>query len=55
MEKHIKVVSQLSKVVKLGIRGQIMEPMYVPREKGGNILNCDDFSNIYDVVKSLNC
>ena len=53
MEKHIKVVGQLSKVVKWNKESQIMEPMYVAREKGGDILSYVDFSNISNEIKSF--
>ena len=34
MNKHIKVVDQLSKFVKWNKENQLMEPMYIAIEKG---------------------
>ena len=53
MNKHIKIVAQLSKVLKCNESNQLMEPMYITREKGGNILSYADFSNICDVIESF--
>ena len=34
MNKHVKVVDQLPKVVKWNKENQLMEPMYMARERG---------------------
>ena len=52
-EKHIKVVDQLSKVLKWNKENQLVKPMYVARERGRNILSYVDLSNIRDVIKSF--
>ena len=51
MNKHIKVVAQLSKVIKQNKENQPMEPMYVAREIGRNILSYVDFSKICNIMK----
>ena len=53
MNKHIKVVAQLSKVVKWDKYNQQMEPMYISRLKGKNILSYVDFSKLCHVIKSF--
>ena len=53
MNSHIKVVSQLSKVVKWNKYNQQMEPIYVARETGRNILIYVDFSKICYIIKSF--
>ena len=51
MNPRIKVVSQLSEVVKLNKENQQMEPMYMAREIGRNILSYVDISKICYVIK----
>ena len=53
MNSHIKVVDQLSKVVKRSKQNQQREPMYVAREIRRNILRYVDFSKICYVIKSF--
>ena len=51
MNTHIKVVAQLSKVVKWNKGNQHMEPMHVTKESGRNIFSDVDFSKIRNVIK----
>ena len=51
MEKYIKVVAQLSKVVIRNKKNQLMEPMYTAREKGKNIMSYVNFSEIQNIIK----
>ena len=50
MNSHIKVVAQLSKVVKRNKQNQHMEEMYIAREKIKNILSYVDFSKLCHVI-----
>ena len=51
MEKYIKVVAQLSKVVIRNKKNQLMEPMYMAREKGKNIMSYVNFSDKRNKIK----
>ena len=51
MNYHIKVVAQLSKVVKCNKYNQKMESMYIDREEWMNILSYVDFSKLLHVIK----
>ena len=53
MNKHIKVVYQLSKLVKCNKENQHMEKMYVKRERGRSILSYVGFSKILNVITSF--
>ena len=50
---HTKVLAQLSKVVKWNKENQHIKPMYVERDKGGNVLSCVYFSKKCDVINSV--
>ena len=54
MNKDIKVMAQSSNFVKWTKENQLMEPMYVARERDINILNYIDFSKICDEIKYFN-
>ena len=53
MNKHIKVVYQLSKLVKCNKENQQMEKMYVERERGRSILSYVGFSKKVNVITSF--
>ena len=51
MFEHVKVVSQLSNVVKWNKKSDEMESMLISREKDGNIISHVGFSKICHVIK----
>ena len=51
MNSHIKVVDQLSKVVKWNKKNQQMEQMYIAREQETIILSYVGFSKLRHVIK----
>ena len=46
-------MDQSSKVIKCYKENQLIEPLYVARERGKNIIICVDFSKTCDVFKSF--
>ena len=53
MNKHIKVVYQLSKLVKCNKENQQMEQMFVAIERGRSILSYVGFSKKVNVITSF--
>ena len=51
MKYHIKVVAQLSKVLRWNKYDQQIEPMYIVREEYMSILGYVDFEKICHVIK----